>query len=213
MVRPTEFASVRTLRVATSYLFFGFLILTAGGVSAPAVAADCSSVSPAKLSAEGLYGPGAEPVDLTSNQIKAYEKLIKGMEGRWVGEDIGFVCEQNIGRGRSRPPVLSIVSQGRLESPTRFVLDSTISSRDTVSQELLRLELRGKRLWVNQGDVGLTTLTDRVLEFGYKLRRGGAITELYWRIEVAGRTLTIEHEAYGNGALSGSSTWKLKKPH
>jgi len=59
----------------------------------------------------------------------------------------------------------------------------------------------------------LLSVSDRVLALSYRQRVGGAITELYWRIELDGRRdMKIEHVMWANGTLSESSIWELRKP-
>jgi hypothetical protein len=179
---------------------------------------DCSSPSPRKQSGQDLYALSDErPEPLPTEEIESFETVIKGMVGRWSGTDVGFSCD---GEASGRPANRAVTSEGRAGSRSEFVLDSTISSRDRNQRELLRIELRDQRLWVNHRYASLISVSDRVLEFGYGQRTGGAITptggiitELYWRIELDGRRdMRIEHVLWANGTLSENRAWELRKP-
>jgi hypothetical protein len=186
---------------------------TVAPASAPAQTRgpDCSSPSPIKRSGGDLYEFAEErPEPLTTEEIEALETVIKGMAYTWSGTDVGFACDGALGR----PPSRAVTSEGRAANPVEFALDSTISSRDSNQRELLRIELENQRLQVNRVDATLMLLSDRALAFGYKERRGGAIAELYWRIELDGaRAMNVERTMYINGALGEFSIWELRKPY
>jgi hypothetical protein len=183
-----------------------------------AQARDCSSPSPRKQSGQDLYAfPNDRPEPLRAEEVESFETLIKGMVGRWSGTDVGFAC----GREASRRQASRVIaSEGRAAGPAEFVLDSTISSQDSNQRELLRIELRDQRLWVNHTYASLISVSDRVLAFGYRQRTagaiagtGGSVMESQWRIELDGRReLKIEHVHWANGTLVETSTWEFRKP-
>ena len=187
-------------------------------VLVPPGARDCSSPSPRKQSGQDLYAfPDDRPEPLRTEEIESFETVIKGMAGRWSGTDVGFACGREANR---RPASRAIASEGRAGSPAELVLDSTISSRGSNHRELLRIELRDQRLWVNSTYASLISVSDRVLAFGYRQRTGGiiastggAVLESEWRIELGGRrNMKIEHAHWANGTLIGTSTWEFRKP-
>lgn len=148
------------------------------------------------------------PEPLTAEQIEAFETVIREMAGHWSGPDVGLACD-----GPNGAPVRrTVVSEGRVESSLRFVLDSTISARGSNRHELLRLEVRDQRPWVNHGPATFVSVSDRALEFAYAERVGGSVFERHWRIEIDGRrAMKIEQETFANGALDNAGTWQLEK--
>lgn len=173
--------------------------------------ADCSTASPLKSSGRDLYELNYDPPPaLTTEEIEAFEAVIESMAYRWSGTDVGFACDGDTRRALSR----DVVTEGRATSPVQFVLDSTISDRDSNRRELLRIEVRDDRLWVNGGYASLRAVSPRTLEFGYVERRGGLVTERQWRIDLDGRrAMNVEQVTYANGALSESSRWETTKPY
>lgn len=148
------------------------------------------------------------PEPLTAEQIDAFETAIGEMAGYWSGSDVGLTCD-----GIDKAPTSgTVVSEGRLESSLRFALESTISARGRNRRDLLRIEVRDQRPWVNHGPATFITVSDRALEFAYAERIGGGVSERYWRIELDGRrAMTIEQETFANGALVEAGTWQLEK--
>lgn len=174
---------------------------------------DCSSPSPMKSRGQDLdldelnYEP---PDPLTTDEIESFESVIRSMAYRWSGTDVGFACD---GAAR-RPLSRTVVAEGRAANAVQFVLDSTISSRDSSRRELLRIELRDQRLWVNRGYASLLSVSDRVLAFAYVERRAGVVWERSWRIELDGRrNMSVDNVTYTNGALTESSAWETRKPY
>jgi hypothetical protein len=174
---------------------------------------DCSSASPRQRSGRDLYEfTGERPDPLSAAQIESVEGVIEAMVGQWAGTETGFTCES----GAHAPlPTRTISSEARLENARRFMLDSTMASRDRSEGDQLRIEIRDdNRLRVNQGDASLISVSERALSFGYAQRTGGAITELQWRIELdSRRNMTIERVTYVLGNFDELSIWKLEKPY
>ncbi len=148
------------------------------------------------------------PEPLTAEKIDAFETVIREMAGHWSGTDVGLACDG----ANTAPARGTVVSEGRLESSLRFALESTISAQGRNRRDLLRMEVRDERPWVNQGPATFISVSDRVLEFAYAERIGGGVSERYWRIELDGRrAMTIEQETFANGALVEAGTWQLEK--
>ena len=157
----------------------------------PTAAPDCIAPSPHITTGRELYefsddfGP-----PLTPQQLKSFATATKEMEGRWTGTDVGVSCD---GR-RGRPPSRAAVAEGRAATAERFRLESTISSQGNSRRDLLDIQVRNGRLWVNGGGAALISVSNRALEFGYIQQLGGTVTELYWRIQVDGRReMSVEH--------------------
>jgi len=174
-------------------------------------APDCSTQSPAKRAGLDLYAVDEEPpLPLSSEQIETFERVAKTMAHRWSGNETGFACEAGVRQSLNR----TIVSEGRAESALQFVLESTITARDRSHREPLRIAVRNERLWVNQGDASLLDVSERGLEFGYRERVGGAVSERYWRITLDGRRgMKIERAVYTNGAMLEATVWELSKAY
>jgi hypothetical protein len=102
----------------------------------------------------------------------------------------------------------------RAEGALQFVLESTISAPDRTHRESLRIAVRNEQFRVNQGAASLIDVSERGLEFGYRERVGGAMSERYWRITLDGpREMKIERAVYVNGAMLEATAWELSKPY
>jgi hypothetical protein len=188
-----------------------WLSLAAIGVGAQSAAppADCATQSPVKRAGGDLYDQ--EPaLPLSRDQLEAFEAIVKAMAYRWAGTETGFACESGERRRLNR----AIVSRGRAESALQLVLESTITASDRNHRESLRIAVRNENLWVNQGEASLVDVSERGIEFGYRQRVGGAVSEHYWRITLDGRRgMKIERALYTNGAMAEATIWELSKPY
>jgi hypothetical protein len=176
------------------------------------VVEQCSDPSPTIGTGQDLYDFSAEPDRLEPQEIALFRRLISTMQGRWRGPDTGFYCLERGAVDEKRPFDRTIEAEGDLNPPDQFVLDSRIQSRGSNRRELLRIEIRDRKLVINSGTATLISVSDGAIDFGYKVQVGGLVTEYYWRTTLAGaRNMTLQQWTYTQGELSASSRWNLTK--
>jgi hypothetical protein len=172
----------------------------------------CSDPSPIVGTGQDLYDFDAQSERLEPHEVDLFRRVVSAMRGRWRGPDNGFYCLERGEIDEKRPFDRTIEAEGDLDPPDRFVLDSTIQMQGSNRRELLRIEVRDEKLFINSGTASLLNVSERELKFGYKLQVGGVVTEYYWRIALAGtRGMTLQQWTYTQGELSASSDWKLTK--
>jgi hypothetical protein len=205
----------RVRRVARLSLLLAAIGAGAGATAqqapAPPSAPDCSTESPAKRAGVDLNTDDEElRIPLSREQIASFEAVAEAIAFRWSGTETGFACERGVRRQLNR----TIVSEGHAEGALQFMLESSITAPDRRHRESLRIGVRNEQLWVNQGGASLTELSEHGLEFGYRERVGGAVSERYWRITFDGqREMRVERAVYTNGAMVEATAWDLSKPN
>jgi hypothetical protein len=172
----------------------------------------CFDASPIIRSGQDLYDVDAEATPLEPREIELFRRVVSAMQGRWRGPDTGFYCLERGAVDEKRPFNRTIDAEGDLNPPDRFVLDSRLQSQGSNRREPLRIEIRDEMLVINSGAATLMGVSERALDFGYKLQVGGLVTEYYWHITLAGtRGMNLRQRTYTQGELSASSFWNLTK--
>lgn len=172
----------------------------------------CSDPLPLIRTTQDLYDFNDAPVALEPTDIELFRRVVSAMQGRWRGPDTGFYCVENGEIGEKRPFDRTIEAEGDLNPPDRFVLDARLQSQGSNRRELLRIEIRDERFFVNSGTATLISASERELNFGYRLLVSGVVTEYYWRIALTGtQAMNLRQWTYTQGVLTASSDWNLTK--
>ena len=193
-------------------------------LSSNALAADCFSQS---YSIEQGRDPLEDLVtrDLNEDEYDAIKDLLESLDGDWKGTAEVKFCRDSDDDSQKEIETYAVKSDCKMDSSGKFILKSTLSSREkrTKSRERLTLYLSEKQLSthanVSESDIELISATTDELKYVKKVRRknnnaGGPVfktTEIVTTIQKSGAsTVRLEKVVFLQGKPFSISSWDLE---